>query len=394
MIRPLLSHGIAFLAGLGATAVTLWFLLGGEKPASPSATSAAYAKKTSFVDFSHETPADASASDGGLPVSERLRRKVEATLAKLRGCGDTERAAHVDLLLKQLEREGRAGIEAMIALLARGEDYPLGPLFNGRHFRIAGAKTLRMAVLFELAKSKEPEAWLACRQAMTGMMRTTSSIEDAVDMARLMETREPGAHRAEAVAAMLRLSQNPNNGWKGDVVGNFPALQVMAHYGAVELLSKVEEEAFKRPEVHLYDYMGALWSLPAETREQATKRVLTSDAVRAAIDNYPPLMRLDYNIPEAREYAASCFSAERPATEKARWIEYLGEAKYWESSNALIYSRRETPPAAAGASVMLEQARARLTLLDQIAPSCPEPLLQQTIAEARAALQKQVAGGR
>ena len=85
-------------------------------------------------------------------------------------------------------------------------------------------------------------------------------------------------------------------------------------------------------------------------------------------------------------------ASEHPAYEKARQIEALAQSEYWGPVNALIpHASSEKPTRPDGAPGTSEQTRARLSLLEQIAPSCPEPLLQEKIVAARAALQKLLA---
>ena len=386
MTRPFTAHGLAFLSGATIAGTVLWLWLGGDVPSSggnaiglPPAPPDAVQAAATTADFS------AAAEE---PSAVRVAQIVAAAMPEIRACDDRERAARVSLLTKQLEREGAAGVEAMIALLATGEDWPLGALLRSANMTIVGEKNLREALLLALARSKEPAAGLVVRAEAMLDLQHTDSAETAMRRTALLERLEPGAHRADAIAAMLRVWAGPNAGWNPDMGGTFHALHVMAHYGATELLPLVEAEALKRPDVHLSDYIGALWSLPAGTRGQAMQRLLANDSALAELDKFPSLQKLDYRIAEGREFAAGWFSSEHPAAEKAREIEMLGKTEKWGPTNRLIYSNAP-PKLIAGTPGSAEQARARLALLDEIAPHCPDPLLQEKIAEARSALLQQ-----
>ena len=387
MMRALAAHGLAFLSGAAAAGTALWLWLGGEVP-SPRGNASDMPLAPPDAERAAATTADfPSATEE--PSAARVARIVAAALPEIRASDDRERAAHVGLLMKQLEREGAAGVEAMIALLATGEDWPLGPLVKTGGISIVGAKSLRAALLVALARSPEPAAWPVCRAAATLDLQRTDSAETAIDRLTLLEQHEPGAHRADAIAAMLRVWAGPNTGWNPDMGGTFHALHVMAHYGAAELLPLVEAEALQRPGVHLHDYIGALWSLPAATREQAMQRLLANDSTLAELDKFPSLQKLDYRIAKGREFAVGWFSSAHLATEKAREIEMLGKTDHWGPTNRLIYSA-EPPKPIAGTPGTAEQTRVRLALLDEISPHCPDPLLQQKIAEARASLLQKI----
>lgn len=389
MNRDAAATAASFLAGISLALLAMWFSLREKTPdtAPPIAPQA-----SAHEDFA---PAENPAPTAPAPAeasAERAQRIVDSALAAMRAGDPQERAALSELLLKQLAHEGPAGVTALAALLATGEDFPLGPLLQVNALTIMSGQTLRRAVIFALARSPEPGAWAVAREEALHSIRTTPSMEDAAELIALVERREPGTHRAEAVAAMLRVMAAPDNGWRPEVSGAFQALLVMAHYGAAELLPAVEAAALRHPGAQLTDYLGALWSLPAATREDALRRVLASETAQAALERNPALNKLDQRNPTARDFAAAWFASEHPEYEKARQIEMLAQTEYWEPTNHLISrSSSDKPPHLPGVPGTPEQARARLSLLDQIAPSCPGPLLQEKLAAARAALQKQLA---
>ena len=108
----------------------------------------------------------------------------------------------------------------------------------------------------------------------------------------------------------------------------------------------------------------------------------------AALEKFPSLQKLDYRLAASREFAAGWFSSGHLATEKAREIEMLGKTEGWGPTNRLIDSNAPPKPIA-GTPGSAGQARARLALLEEISPHCPDPLLQEKIAASRAALQRQ-----
>jgi hypothetical protein len=106
------------------------------------------------------------------------------------------------------------------------------------------------------------------------------------------------------------------------------------------------------------------------------------------MEESPPLGSLDYRLPVARSYAEAWFASGKLITERQGMIEWLA-SNYW-GLNSL--SSRSLPDPVPGTPGTPEQARARLALLDAIAPQCPEPLLRQKIAAARISLQKYITG--
>ena len=378
-----------FFAGTGIAFLAMWFSLREETPlaSSPVAPQASIREDSAQADsFTPASPAHDESS------AERAQRIVDSTLTAMRAGDPQKRAALSVLMLKQLAHEGPAGVVALTALLATGEDFPLGPLLKVNSITIMSGKRLRQVVIFALARSPEPGAWPVAREEALRSIHTTHSMEDAADFIALVEKREPGAHRADAVAAMLRVMAVPDNGWNPEVSGAFQPLLVMAHYGAAELLPAVEAAVLRHPEAQLTDFLGALWSLPAATREDALRRVLADESSLAALEKNPALNKLDQRSPTAQQFTAAWFASEHPEYEKARQIDALALTDYWEPTNHLISrASSDKPPHLPGAPGTPEQARARLSLLEQIAPSCPEPLLQEKIAAARAALQKQLA---
>jgi hypothetical protein len=391
-MRAAFPYCFAFLAGVVASASVAAWLFSIESPEYSSVIPKPEAIASDSI-RTGEPPEESSTvqSENEEESSEvRIGRMVEETLLELPKCDDQERAAHVSLLVSRLGREGAAGVEAMVRLMKSGENYSMGLLLKGRNLSVGGATSLQHALLNSLSQSADPTVWPVCRDVVVNLIRTAASPRDAEEMIRFLEKKEPGSHRAEAVAAILRLG-NGSAGTEQAATGRFPALNVMAHYGAAELLPLVEREVLEHPAAHLQDFMGALWTLPLDVRAEVTSRALASEAGQQVFGKHPPIHRLDYRIPQAVEYAVARFQEDRPATMKAEWIKNLGTSeRRWGTSYPLNNTTTTGAMNAPGVPGTPEQARVRLDLLSQISPYCPEPLLQERIEQARAALQEQL----
>jgi hypothetical protein len=94
-------------------------------------------------------------------------------------------------------------------------------------------------------------------------------------------------------------------------------------------------------------------------------------------------------VPAARDFLLAYFASPALGSQKAAVVQQLGEV----IEERTYPDEVNTPNPAIGNPGTPAQARARLELLDQISPLCPEPLIQQKIAAARASLRVQVASG-
>ena len=124
-----------------------------------------------------------------------------------------------------------------------------------------------------------------------------------------------------------------------------------------------------------------------ELRKETTERILADGRARPAMGAGYALHKLDFRIPQVREFALEWFGSSAVATEKAAAADQLSSNKGWGLNFA--FNPDGSPLAVPGSPGTPAQAEARLALLEEVASICPEPLIQQRLAAARANLVKQ-----
>ena len=378
-------RAVFFLAGGGVMAAILWLTSGVEDPGA--AKFAAGAKAAPSLIPAEMSPATAVAeTKSPPPPSTRAQKLFDATLPILRACEGQERTARAMLLISELRRAGPDGIVVLGAFLATEEDLAFGPRFKIDGANVLGQKSLRAAILNELGASKDSAARQVYRDETLNSLRKAETLADAEGLIRSLQAWEPGAHRAEAVKAIKRLVQTDTGG--GTANNAAMVAQVVALFGAEELLPDLEAVALKDPKSGLPELFGALWSIPAELRKETTERILADESLRAAMKSGYPLHKLDDCIPMARDVALEWFGSSAAVTAKAEAVERLASLQGW-GPNYSLNPAGVNPDSAIAAPGKPTQARARLELLEQVAPLCPEPLVQQKLAAARKELARQ-----
>ncbi len=381
MNRNFLQHAFCFLAGLVGASIFL-----GMNPAKveqfppPAADSPPGEEFEPFL-----TPRAADAKQEFRDVKE-LQRLMDTALPVIRACAPEERAARWYLLLAQLRRQEDAGLAVIASFLATGEDLPIGNRIDLPGLKLRGASTLRMAALDQVNGMNGPDIKQIQIDGNLQSLRLGKSAFDVVRLIRNLEHFDPGKHREDAIAAMQRAANSEAN-------ASSSIAQVIAHFGATELLPLAEKKAIGEQEDGAFnDLFGALWKVPAEEREQVTSRTLRRPDIMAA-NMAGALDKLDYRIPAAREYAVAWFSSEQPIARKADAIERLGSAAGFGPRFSFT-TDDWNPNSAVGTPGTVAQAEARLALLEQIEGLRSEPLLQERILSTRRVLEEQVAAGK
>ncbi len=379
-------NSLFFLAGGGSMAAILWLTSGVEDPGAAKLEMGA--ETAPSANPAVILPAAAVVVETKSPArpSTRAQKLFDATLPILRACEGQERTARAMLLISELRRAGPEGIAVLGAFLATQDDLAFGPRFKIDGASVLGQKSLRAAILNELGASKDSTARQVYRDETLNSLRKAETLADAEGLIRSLQAWEPGAHRAEAVKAIKRLVQTDT----ADGMRNNSAMlaQVVALFGAQELLPDLEAVALKDPKSGLPEMFGALWSLPAALRKETTERILANESLRPAMMSGYPLHKLDYCIPMARDVALVWFGSSAAATAKAEAVERLASLQGWRP-NYSLNPADVNPDSAIAAPGTPPQARARLALVEQLAPLCPEPLVQQKLAAARKELVQQ-----
>ena len=381
MNRNFLQHAFCFLAGLVGASIFLGMNPAKVEQFPPRAVYSPPAEE--FEPFL--TPRAADAKQEFRDVKE-LQRLMDTALPVIRACAPEERAARWYLLLAQLRREEDAGLAVIASFLATGEDLPIGNRIDLPGLKLRGASTLRMAALDQVNGMNGPDIKQIQIDGNLQSLRLGKSAFDVVRLIRNLEHFDPGKHREDAIAAMQRAANSEAN-------ASSSIAQVIAHFGATELLPLAEKKAIGEQEDGAFnDLFGALWKVPAEEREQVTSRTLRRPDIMAA-NMAGAVDKLDYRIPAAREYAVAWFSSEQPIARKADAIERLGSAAGF-GPRFSFPTDDWNPNSAVGTPGTVAQAEARLALLEQIEGLRSEPLLQERILSTRRVLEEQVAAGK
>jgi hypothetical protein len=378
MTSPVVTRSVFFVLGACLMAVLLSTLPEEARLASALPTHEGRTRVETAISApsDNEVPATTSGS-AALPPQKLL----DAALPVLRACEGQERTARSLLLLSELRRAGPEGFAAMRELLVI-DDLPFGPRFAIPHATFMGPRSLHAAVLNELSKSDDPEVRSLFLVDANRLLRSSETITDAYGAIQKLDRLEPGAHRADAIEALQRFTRDEQvaSGMDTDLLW-----RLAAQFGAVELLPELEAIARQQSGKALPDLFGALWAMPATAREETTQRILSDTDLQPGIRSGYTLQKLDYRIPAAREFAVAWFRSPVNPTDKAEAVDRLASAFGW-GPEALLRAKSGSP---AGTPGTAPQATARLRLLDEIAPLCPEPLIQQRIAAARKILNEQ-----
>jgi len=380
MNRSVAQHLLCFLAGLVLTATVLWAVSEKSPPlASPPPTQAPALSSRASSELVALAPAESSeVAQPGL-----AQRLIETALPVIRACDPQERTARWSLLLSQLRQQGASGLNAIAAFLATGEDLPLGPHLDLPGVSRDGPSTLRMAAFDQLIHSPDPAARPLLRNELLRSLQSSASMSDTLRNIGALEYLDRGTHRAAAVAAAQRIAETTNTPNSAGLT------QVITHFRATELLPLAEARAIEQPEKNLSDLFAALWKVPASQRQDITERLLANPSLLSVLNTPSTLQTLDYRLPAARDHALAWFTTAQSATTKATVIEQLASNSGW-SPSVIFHGDDWNPDPTVGTPGTPAQAEARLALLDELAPYCPPPFLEQKLIAARAKLEQQL----
>jgi hypothetical protein len=372
-----------FVAGLTAVSTGYWLLRPADVPlaSQPNVGLPGEEPRVHPDDSAFSRGNAAPDSADHIHMQESSERLLATALAVIRTADPQERAARWSLVLGQLVERGPAGLDAIAAFLATGEDLPLGLRLELPGIKLTGPRTLRMAALSQLPYFKSPAAQaLHIRETLRSLSMAPSP-EDSAQLIQYLEYVQPGKHRAAITEAARRAAE-------GDDPDAMRVLsQVVTRFGATELVSAAEARALKDPEKDMPEFLGMLWSVPPKVREEATGRILAAESPAAWLEKSIP--KLDYQSPAAREATIAWFSGQASTTAKIQALENLASTEKWGAHFGF-----SSGAATVGNPGTAAQAEARLKVLDEIARWCTTPALAESWEAARVRLERQRGGPR
>ena len=237
-------------------------------------------------------------------------------------------------------------------------------------------RTLLMDVLAEIVRANPALA----AQAANDCLPFAKTLAEAQSASALGSTTEPEAVRAAAVAAVQRLL--PGKPEDSDLV---VATEMMGRLRAEELIPVLAAKIAQQPDAwSTSEFLAALWQFPDEARTAAAHELLRRDGVRLNMRiNASSYQHLDARDPEFRAMMIVDFAVLQDEQQRGYFVRGLGDKNGYQGFVAPAVEKFSSD--ARGSS---EQARARLSLLDEIAPLCTTQALQAQLAEAREKLTK------
>jgi hypothetical protein len=201
-----------------------------------------------------------------------------------------------------------------------------------------------------------------------------------------LEKKAPGVYRDDAIRTLQQLAAAPpeKDTWMDGGNALFDAIK---YFKASELVPAAEASAAKNP-WSTAQFAQALEAVPADIRTPALQRLFANESVVKNLSSNPWMLQsLNYSEPVVSQNVAQIFANNTDKKFRENFLTSFSaqRAVYFGSGSGLGSTQ------APSSTERVTQLQGKLSFLDQIAPQCTTPVLQERLQDARAEVQKAIA---
>jgi autotransporter-associated beta strand protein len=395
MRRELLFSLLGFLGGFVVAGIVFWQPSVSEPgPAPHSPDAAAVHRGTSaggggvsehgrrpLVVAAGENAVSAPVAEGG-PQAKSVAEIFHEALGTLADMEQNKRQKAIETLVKQLRAAGPEGLQVMRDFFHAGSDVKLQNGYLMVNGKVTQTPSLRSSLLFALGEWDGKEALDLTRE----ILQTTPRMFEASMAISQLEKRAPGVYREEAIRTLQQLAdaQPEKDAWAN---GGNALFDAMKYFKATELVPAAEASAAKNP-WSTVQFVQALDAMPSDVRTPALQRLFANENVVKNLSTNPWMLQgLNYSEPVVAQNVAQIFEGN---TDKKFRENFL--TNFFSQQRQVYYGTSglgstQTPSTAE----RVTQLQGKLSFLDQIAPQCTTPVLQERLQDARTEVQKAIA---
>jgi autotransporter-associated beta strand protein len=161
----------------------------------------------------------------------------------------------------------------------------------------------------------------------------------------------------------------------------------MKYFKASELVPAAEATAAKNP-WSAVQFAQALDAMPSDVRTAALQRLFANENVVKNLSTNPWMLQgLNYSEPVVAQNVAQIFAGNTDKKFRENFLTSFSTQQRQVYYGASGIGSTQTP----STSERVTQLQGKLSFLDQIAPQCTTPVLQERLQDARADVQKAIA---
>ena len=393
MRREILFSLLGFLGGFVVAGVVFW------QPAAHEKGEAASAPNISPVQ--HETSAGAGGGSehgrrplvvaagqngvsapvaDGTPQAKSVAEIFHEAMGTLGGLDQTKRQAALDSLVKQLRAAGPEGLQVMRDFFHAGRDVKFQGGYSMVNGKVVQTPSLRASLLNALGEWDGKEAVDLTRE----ILQTTPRMSEASLAISQLEKKAPGVYREEAIRTLQQLAAAPaeKDGWTD---GGSALFDAMKYFKAAELVPAAEASAAKNP-WSAAQFVQALAAMPSDVRTPALQRLFANENVVKNLSSNPYMLQsLNYAEPVVAQNVAQIFANNTDKKFRENFLTSFSSQRAAYFGNSGLGSAQP-----ASSAERVTQLQGKLSFLDQIAPQCNTPVLQERLQDARAEVQKAI----
>ena len=393
MRREILFSLLGFLGGFVVAGVVFW------QPSAPEANATASSPNISPVH--HETSAGAgglsehgrrplvvaAGQNGvsapvadGTPQAKSVAEVFHEAMGTLGGMDQTKRQTAIETLVKQLRAAGPEGLQVMRDFFHAGRDVKFQGGYSKVNGKVVQTPSLRASLLNALGEWDGKEAVDLTRE----ILQTTPRMSEASLAISQLEKKAPGVYREEAIRTLQQLAAAPpeKDTWTD---GGSALFDAMKHFKASELVPAAEASATKNP-WSTAQFVQALDAMPSDVRTPALQRLFANENVVKNLSSNPYMLQsLNYSEPVVAQNVAQIFANNTDKKFRENFLTSFSAQRAVYFGNSGLGSAQTTSSAE-----RVTQLQGKLSFLDQIAPQCTTPVLQERLQDARAEVQKAI----
>ena len=169
--------------------------------------------------------------------------------------------------------------------------------------------------------------------------------------------------------------------------GGKALFDAMKYFKAVELVPAAEASAAKNP-WSTVQFVQALDAMPSDVRTPALQRLFANENVVKNLSTNPWMLQgLNYSEPVVAQNVAQIFAGNTDKKFRENFLTSFSTQQRQVYYGASGIGSTQTPSTAE----RVTQLQGKLSFLDQIAPECTTPVLQERLEDARVEVQKAIA---
>jgi len=318
----------------------------------------------------------------GAPQPKSVAEFFHEALGTLADMELNKRQKAIETLVKQLRAAGPEGLQVMRDFFHAGQDVKLQNGYLMVNGRVTQTPSLRSSLLFALGEWDGKEALDLTHE----ILQTTPRIFEASMAISQLEKKAPGVYREEAIRTLQQLAAAPQEKDAG-TDGGKALFDAMKYFKASELMPAAEATAAKNP-WSTVQFAQALDAMPSDVRTAALQRLFANENVVKNLSTNPWMLQgLNYSEPVVAQNVAQIFAGNTDKKFRENFLTDFSTQQRQVYYGASGIGSTQTPSAAE----RVTQLQGKLSFLDQIAPECTTPVLQERLEDARADVQKAIA---